>query len=124
MRVLLDHNLPRKLKNHLSPHESVLTQEAGWNDLENGKLLAAAQETFEVLLTTDTNIYHQQNIERFDIAIIVLRAYNNKYESLRPLMTGVLSRLEAIDPGKIYYIYVDEELKEIDRRRGKGTEAE
>jgi len=123
MRVLLDHNLPRKLKNHLLSHDSVLTQEAGWNDLENGEMLSATQRTFDVLLTTDTNIYHQQNVAQFDIAVIVLRAYDNKYESLRPMMTDVLSQLEAIKPGEVYYIYIDEKLKASDRSKGKGPEA-
>jgi len=124
MRLLFDHNLSRKLKNHLSPHEVVLTREAGWDDFDNGELLEAAQQTFDVLLTTDTNIYHQQKVEQFDIAVIVLRAYNNKYESLRPLMPDVLSLLETVQPGKVYYVYIDEKLKESDRRKGKGPEAE
>ncbi len=144
MRVLFDHNLPRQLRNHLSPHDIVLTGEAGWSDLGNGQLLAAAQRTFDALLTTDTNIYHQQKVEQFDIAVIVLRAYNNKYEMLRPMAPDVLSQLETVEPvgwrhtvltcttpdvlsqletvepGKVYYIHVDEKLKESDRRKGKG----
>ena len=120
MRLLFDHNFPRKLKRHLPPHEVVLTREAGWDDFDNGELLAAAQQTFDVLLTMDTNIYHQQKVAQFNIAVIVLRAYNNKYDSLRPLMSDVLSQLETIEPGKVYYIYIDEKLKESDRRKGKG----
>ena len=54
MQILFDHNLPRKLKNHLSPHQVVLTVKAGWDDLENGELLAAAQQRFDVLLTVAT----------------------------------------------------------------------
>lgn len=124
MQLLLDHNLPRKLKNHLSPHQPVLTGELQWEALKNGQLLAVAQQTFDVLLTADTNIYHQQKVEMYDIAVIVLRAYDNSYESLQPLMPDVLSLLETIKPGKVHYIYVDEKLKESDRRKGKGTEAE
>lgn len=120
MRVLFDHNLPRKLKNDLSPHFVSLTQEAGWNDLGNGQLLAAAQPAFDVLLTADTNIYHQQKVAQFDIAVIVLRSYNIKYESLRPLMPDVLDLLKSIEPGKVYYLYTDEKLKESDLRKGKG----
>jgi predicted nuclease of predicted toxin-antitoxin system len=124
MRLLFDHNLSRKLKNHLSPHEVVLTREAGWDDFDNGELLEAAQQTFDALLTTDTNIYHQQKVEQFDIAVIVLRAYNNKYESLRPMMPDVLSLLETVEPGKVYHVYIDEKLKESDRRKGKGPVAD
>lgn len=81
MQVLFDHNLPRKLRNDLRPHFVSLTKEVGWNDLGNGKLLAAAQPLFDVLLTADANIYHQQKVARFDIAVVVLRAYDLKYKS-------------------------------------------
>lgn len=120
MRVLFDHNLPRKLKKHLAPHEAILTQEEGWNDLGNGRLLTAAQQIFDALLTMDANLYHQQKVAQFDIAVIVLRAYNNKYETLHPMMSDVLSQLETIKPGKVYYLYIDEKLEESDRRKGKG----
>ncbi|MDQ3010797.1 MAG: DUF5615 family PIN-like protein [Acidobacteriota bacterium] len=120
MRLLFDHNLPRKLKRHLPPHEAVLTREAGWDDFDNGELLDTAQQTFDVLLTMDANLYHQQKVAQFDIAVIVLRAYNNKYETLHPMMPDVLNHLEAIEPGKVYYIYADEKLRESDQRKGKG----
>lgn len=120
MRVLFDHNFPRKLKKHFLPHEVVLTREAGWDDFDNGELLDAAQQTFDVLLTMDTNIYHQQKVAQFNIAVIVLRAYNNKYETLRLMMPDVLSQLATIEPGQVCYIYNDEKLKESDQRKGKG----
>lgn len=124
MQILFDHNLPRKLKNHLSPHQITLTVKAGWDDLENGELLAAAQDRFEILLTVDNNIYHQQKVALYDIAVIVLRAYDNSYETLQPLMPSLLDLLDAIKPGNVYYLYIDDKLKETDRRKGKGPEAD
>lgn len=120
MRVLFDHNLSRKLRQYLSAHEVVLAKETGWDDIDNGELLAVAQQTFDVLLTTDTNIYHQQKVAQYDIAVIVLRAYNNGLVALRPLLPDVLELLAAIKPGQVYYVYADEKLKESDRRKGKG----
>jgi len=119
MRVLFDHNFPRQLRRHFPPHEVRLTREAGWDDLDNGELLSLAQQSFEVLLTVDANLYHQQKVAQFDIAVIVLRAYNNKYETLYPMMPDVLDLLNSIESGKVYYIYADEKLKESDRRKGK-----
>jgi hypothetical protein len=98
----------------------VLAREAGWDGIENGELLFVAQQTFDVLLTTDTNIYHQQKVAQFDIAVIVLRAYNNGYAALHPLLPDVLEMLTTIEPGKVYYAYADEKLKQSDRRKGKG----
>ena len=82
MRILFDQNLPRLLKAALPSHDVAFTEIMGWKDLGNGKLRDVAQETFDVLLTTDTNLYHQQKVEQFDLAVIVLRAYRNSYRSL------------------------------------------
>jgi hypothetical protein len=34
----------------------------GWADLDNGRLLLAAEESFDLFLTVDTNIRYQQNL--------------------------------------------------------------
>lgn len=120
MRVLFDHNLPRLLKAALPTHEVALTELLGWKDLGNGRLLSTAQETFDVLLTTDTNLYHQQNVAQFNIAVVVLRAYKNDYRSLHPLIHEVRILLPTVEPGKVYYLYADEKLRESDQRKGKG----
>lgn len=57
------------------------------------------------------------------IAGIVLRAYDSKPETLRPMIPALLAQVEAIEPGKVYYIYADEKLKESDQRKGKGPES-
>jgi hypothetical protein len=123
MQILFDHNLPRKLRPHFLPHSVSLTKELGWNRFSNGVLLGLAQDRFDILLTADANIYHQQNVALYDIAVIVLRAYDNTYESIVPLTPEVMDLLERIKPGEIHYVYVDEALRESDLRRGKGPYA-
>lgn len=59
MRILLDHNLDWRLWELLPPHEVVTTRRMRWDRYENGGLLKVAQHEFDVLLTTDTNLYHQ-----------------------------------------------------------------
>lgn len=47
--------------------------ERGWSTLKNGELLVAAEaEGFDVLLTTDTHLEHQQNLASRKIAVVVL----------------------------------------------------
>lgn len=100
MRVLLDEMMPRRLK-HLLPETAEVTsvRERGWGALENGDLLEAAQHEFDVLLTTDRGIPHQQNLSRFDIAVVVLRARSNAYEDLAPAVEKALAVLPEIQPG-------------------------
>lgn len=123
MRILFDQQMSKKLRQDLSPHQVSLAKEMGWERLNNGALLNKAQAEFDVMLTMDTNIYHQQNVAHYDIAIIVLRAYGNDYESVLPLLPEVKTLLEGAQPGEIYYTYIDEKLRESDRRKGKGPSA-
>ena len=55
MTVLLDENIPRKLKWRLVEREiEVLTvPERGWAGVTNGELLDRAEEEFDALLTMD-----------------------------------------------------------------------
>lgn len=123
MQLLFDHNLPRKLRRQFLPHIVSLTKELGWDQFGNSVLLGLAQAEFDVLLTADANIYYQQNVALYNIAVIVLRAYDNTYESIVPLLPEVMELLERIKPGEVNYVYVDEALRQSDLRRGKGPYA-
>ncbi len=123
MRILFDQNMSKKLRRDLSPHEVSLSKEMGWEQLGNGVLLGKAEISFDVLLTMDTNIYHQQNVALYDIAVIVLRAYDNDYRSIFPLLPDLVELLEHTKPGEIYFLYVDEKLRDSDRRKSKGPYA-
>ena len=51
MKVLLDENLDRRLRNHLGSHEVFTVSYKGWDGLKNGALLSAAEDQgFEVLV--------------------------------------------------------------------------
>jgi len=86
VRVLLDEMMPRGLKRLLPETAEVTTiRERDWGSLKNSDLLEAAQQEFDVLLTADRSIPYQQNLSRFDIAVVVIQAKSNAYEDLAPL---------------------------------------
>ena len=93
MRVLLDECLPRRLKFELVGHDVRTAPEMGWASKTNGELLALASEEFDVFLTSDRNLSHQQNLSAFDIAVIVLIAASNRIDDLRPLVPRILDTL-------------------------------
>jgi hypothetical protein len=64
MQILFDNGTPRSLARDLIDRHSVTEARArGWQQLENGQLLAVAEECgFEVLITTDKNMAYQQNL--------------------------------------------------------------
>jgi len=120
MRILLDHNLNWRLGKFLQPNDVLTTKQMRWDELDNGELLNSAQHEFDVMLTTDANLYHQQKVSNHDLAVIVLRAYKNSMNVLVPLMDQVMELLPQIRPGETRYIHVDEALRLSDERRGKG----
>ena len=102
MKILLDHNLDRRLKNHLDDYETATTQESSWADVLNGELLNLAEENgFDVLLTADTNIKDQQNLTNRKIAILILRAFNNRLTTHTQMIEDIRKALSQIQPGEI-----------------------
>ena len=93
MRVLLDECLPRRLKRELVGHDVRTAPEMEWASKRNGELLALAVGQFDVFLTADRNLSHQQDPSSFDIAILVLVARSNRLDDLRPLVSRVLQML-------------------------------
>ena len=102
MKILLDHNLDRRLKNYLTEYETVTTKEQGWADVLNGELLTLAEENgFDVLLTADANIKNQQNLSNRKISILVLRAFNNRLATHMEMIDDIHETLTKIQPSQI-----------------------
>lgn len=57
MKVLLDEQLPHRLRTYLGAHEVYTVDYMGWAGLKNGELLRAAEaDGFEVFLTGDKKL--------------------------------------------------------------------
>lgn len=85
-------------------HRCLTVQEAGWSGKQNGELLAAAELEFDVLITVDTNLRYQQNMEGRGIAIVVLHSSSNRLEHLRQYFPACGLALERIKPGEIVLV--------------------
>ena len=104
MKVLIDECLPKKLKREVDADFVQTVPEAGWADTKNGALLSLAEANFDVLLTNDQNMEHQQNLTKIDLAFIVLVALTNDIDDLKPLMPAANEALQTIKAGEIRYI--------------------
>ena len=105
MRVLLDENLPRRLKQYLPPDVEALTvRQRGWSGKKNGALLRDAAVEFDVFLTTDQGIPHQQNLSGLSIGIGLLRAPSNRLVDLLPLVPRINEALETIGSGQVVQV--------------------
>ena len=93
MKLLLDENLPKRLKQDFQEFEIYTVRDQGWNGVRNGDLLKRLLDTgFKTLITFDKNLRHQQNFDKYPIAVFVLVAENNTYSILSELVENV--RLE------------------------------
>jgi hypothetical protein len=73
--------------------------EWGWAGKKNGELLEAARKEVDAFVTTDRGIPHEQNLSRFDLAV-VLEAKSNSYEDLTSLMNRTNAALREVVPGE------------------------
>lgn len=104
MRVLFDQSAPYGLVRHLEGHAVSTAEECGWDRLENGALLTAAEEAgFEVFLTADKNLRYQQNLSARKIALVVLG--NSPWPLVRAHIPEIAAAVNMAAPGS--YTEVD-----------------
>jgi hypothetical protein len=84
VRVLLDECVDRRLAGDIHGHDVKTVPDLGWAALKNGELLARAEHEFEALVTVDRSLPFQQDLSRFSIAVIVLRAPSKVYSAVEP----------------------------------------
>ena len=101
MRVPLDENLPRALATELTGHEVSTVRAAGWSGATNGELLRRAQGLFDVLLTMDRGLQHQQNLSALRLRLAVIRAPSNRMVHPQPLVGTILNALESLASGQV-----------------------
>lgn len=100
MRILFDHNVPRGLRTLLPGHEIVTTNEQGWSKLTNGQLLAAAEAAgFQLMVTCDQSLVHQQNLTGRKLAIVVLTT--NLWPLIRDNAGAIAEELHNPAPGRV-----------------------
>ena len=98
MRILFDQGTPAPLREHLPGHSVETAYEKGWSALRNGELLAKAEAEFDVLVTTDRNLRHQQNLAERRIAILVLPT--TSWPRLQRITREIAAAVGTLKPGQ------------------------
>ncbi len=101
MPSLLDESLPRPVAGLLPEHEVRTVATMGWTGKRNGELLQLAAGDFDVVLTADQNLEHQQNVRTLPPAVVILVAPTNRIESLLPLMPALRRTLDTLEPRQL-----------------------
>jgi len=100
MRILFDQGTPVPLKQYLPGHQIETAFELGWSRVTNGELLAAAEARFDVLVTTDRNLRHQQSLAGRKLAVLVLPT--TSWPRLQGHVQKIAAALTGIKPGEYY----------------------
>jgi len=99
MKILLDENLPTKVRYDFGEGYEVKTvKDMGWLGKKNGELLGlAAFNGFDIFITLDKNLRNQQNLNKIELKFILLLATDNKHQTLQPYMDKVKIILRSSD---------------------------
>jgi hypothetical protein len=90
-----------RLAERIRGHEVASVIDFGWAELTNGRLLDAMVGQFDVLVTVDKGIRHQQRLEDRPVALVLLRARSNRLRDLLPLVPTLLQALDEVKPGEV-----------------------
>jgi hypothetical protein len=98
MLVLFDQGTPVGIRHSLREHTVKTANEQGWSTLLNGELLRAAETAgFDVLLTTDTSLRFQQNLEGLRIAVVIIS--RNRWTLVRRQLPEIATAVTRAKPG-------------------------
>jgi hypothetical protein len=99
MLILFDHGVPAPLVPYLIGHAVVKARGRGWDRLSNDDLLAEAERAgFDVFLTADKNIRHQQqNLAGRKIAVVALST--PQWPLVRLHTAEIAAAVNAAKPG-------------------------
>ena len=106
MRILLDECLPARFQRELRGHEVRTVPQEGWASIKNGKLLQLIADSgkFDVFLTVDKSLPHQNKTQTLPFAIVVLRTKANRLSLIRHFAPELLRHLADFRPGNVYVL--------------------
>ena len=94
MRILLDEDVPVKLRHAFPSGFTVETVTyRGWDSLDNSALWGHAQQEFDAIVTLDQGVVEQRDLDRYDLAVVVMKAGFGRYPELQPLVPRVVEAL-------------------------------
>ena len=103
-RVLFDEDVPRQLRRDLPEFEIRTVQEESWTSVKNGELLRRGSQTFDVLVTADKRLRHQQNVARFDIGVVVIATRDTRLPRLQLAIEELRTAIRDVQPGTVILV--------------------
>ncbi len=103
MKIVLDENLDHRLRLRLAGHEVFTVLFLGWAGLQNGKLLRNAESAaFDILITGDQTLYHEQNLVGMRLAVIALSSV--EWRIFKARLDRIIAAIERATPGSFQLV--------------------
>lgn len=67
-------------------------------------MLELASREFDVFLTPDKNLPHQQSLTNFEIAVVVLAAGRNRMRTYEPIADLIRNAVENAKTGEVTWV--------------------
>lgn len=97
-RILLDQSAPLGLRRILTGHEVKTAYEMGWDRMANGRLLDEAEGAgFDIIVSSDQSLWHQQNLTGRRIAVVILTT--NHWDTIRADPSAVVAACAGAGEG-------------------------
>jgi len=98
MKIILDESVPQNLRLLIAGGHTVVTAwYQGWSGLKNGALLDAAEAAgFDLFITADQEMSHQQNLAGRKMALVLS---TNTWSFIRAGVGGIVAAIDAVRPG-------------------------
>ena len=98
MRILFDQGTPVPLKQLVIGHIVEPVFELDWSNVENGALLARAEDSFDLFITTDQQLRYQQSLAGRKLGVLVLMT--TSWPRMRLHAQRVVEAVEQMTPGE------------------------
>jgi hypothetical protein len=78
--------------------------EISWRSSKDARLLAYAEQSFDVFVTIDRKLERQHDLKTLRLGFVVARVQNNEIASYRPLFGALLSAAGSVKPGEVVHV--------------------
>ena len=97
MKIILDECVPGLVRTKLPWHDITTAQYRGWSGIKNGELLKLVAAEFDVFITSDKNLRHQQNLSRYRLAVMLLPS--NQVPAVNAILPQIGDALRVVRAG-------------------------
>ncbi|HSI73871.1 MAG TPA: hypothetical protein VK934_11910 [Fimbriimonas sp.] len=101
IRVFLDENVDVRLAEQLSGCVVRSVRTEGWFGVSNGELLSRIENGFDVLITHDRGLEHQQRWAGRTLGLVVIRSESTDFSIYEAALPDLLQAIRGVRPGTV-----------------------